>query len=661
MSQFYYQKTVREFLKQDDLSIFGEIAKNDVYDSVQNQKDAWLKQIEILKREMTGFDDGDIIFEYSIPRVGGRIDNIILYKGIIFVLEFKTFATEFLSSAIVQTRTYSLDLSSFHEESHGRYIVPIYIATDATNGDEEVKFYRGKVHDVYLTNGTDISRIIKNFSERFGTDENIQATKWINSQYRPTPTIIEAAEELYRNHSVENIVKHDAADNLDATAKAVREIIKNSKTNGEKSICFITGVPGAGKTLAGLNIAVENQKKNGDNYACFLTGNQPLVEVLTEALAQDERRRTGIRIGESREKIKSFIQIIHRFRDTALNNMREPPVDHVVVFDEAQRAWHNAKLSRFMISKKKEVLKRLSDSEREHVLSMSEPEVLIDYLDRHEDWAVIVCLVGGGQDINDGEAGIVEWINSLKRSYPHWNIYISDKMTGSEYINDNALRGLEYTCIPELHLSTSIRSFRSEKVSDLIRTIIDSDLKAAQELYSSIKLDYPIAITRDLNKAKEWVKQQANETNARYGLMATSKAKRLRSKGIWVEYSATPVKWFLSDKNDIKSSFALEEAATEFDTQGLELDWGIVGWDADYRYANGHFTCHDFVGSAWHNIKNDHNRRYTKNAYRVLLTRSRQGFIIFIPRGDAVDITRKPQFYDELFHFLREVGIEEVS
>ena len=527
--------------------------------------------------------------------------------------------------------------------------------------ENETKFYREKVHDVFLANGFGISKIIKDFAKSFGTDEDIQATKWINSQYRPTPTIIEAAEELYKNHSVKNIVQNDAADNLDATAKAASEIIANSKMNREKSICFITGVPGAGKTLAGLNIAVENQKKNGDNYACFLTGNQPLFEVLTEALAQDEHRRTGLRIGESREKIKSFIQIIHRFRDTALINMHRPPVDHVVVFDEAQRAWHSDKLSRFMVNKKKEVLDRLSDKERARVLSMSEPEILIDYLDRHEDWAVIVCLVGGGQDINDGEAGIVEWIDSLKRSYPHWKIYISDKMVGHEYMDEKALHGVEHTCVPELHLSTSLRSFRTEKVSDLVRTIIDSDLKAAKELYSSIKPVYPIAITRDLNKAKEWVKEKANETNARYGLMATSKARRLRAKGIWVEYSSTPVKWFLSGKDDVKSSFALEEAATEFDTQGLEVDWGIVGWDADYRYANGCFTCHDFVGSNWQNIRSEYNRRYTKNAYRVLLTRSRQGFIIFVPNGDSVDSTRNPRFYDELYHYLKEIGIEEIS
>jgi hypothetical protein len=656
----YYSKRNTEFLKQDNLSIFGEIASNDAYDTVNSQKNAWLKQIEILKSELVNFQDGNIIFEYSIPRVGGRIDNVFLYKGLVFILEFKVFSAEYLSSAIVQTRSYALDLSSFHKESHNRIIVPILIATNADNEGGGTDFYRGKVHEVYLTNGTGIARIIKNISERYASEDNLNAEEWINSSYQPTPTIIEAAEVLYKNHSVENITQNDAAENLNATSKAISEIIASSKLNRKKSICFITGVPGAGKTLAGLNIAIENQKKTGEDYACFLTGNKPLVEVLTEALARDEQQRSGIRIGESREKVKSFIQIIHRFRDTALMDMERPPVDHVVIFDEAQRAWHSAKLSRFMTEKKKEVLGRLTDEQRQQVLSMSEPEVLIDYLNRHNDWAVIVCLVGGGQDINDGEAGIGEWFNSLMRSYPNWNIYVSNKMIGAEYVSEEILNNINHTRVPELHLSTSLRSFRSEKVSDLVHAIIDANFQEAKELYKQIEPVYPIAITRDYFKAKEWVKQRAGITTARYGLMATSKAKRLRTDGIWVECSSTPAKWFLSGKDDIKSSFALEEVSTEFDIQGLEIDWGIVGWDADYRYLDGEFTCHDFVGSKWINTRNEYDKRYTKNAYRVLLTRSRQGFIIFVPNGDNTDITRKCEYYDELYKFLKNIGIEEV-
>jgi hypothetical protein len=659
MSQFFYCQGVSDFLEQDESNIFGEIAKNDVYDSVKNQKDAWSHQIEILKRELIGFSKGDIIFEYSIPRVGGRIDNVLLYKGIVFVIEFKNFAKEYPTSAIVQTRSYALDLSSFHEESCNRIIVPILVATAASTIIPTIKSYRKNVLDVILSNGTDLGKIISDISNKY-SDDNIHAAKWIASRYKPTPTIIEAAEELYKNHSVQNITQNDAAGNLDLTAKAVSKIIEKSKINKEKSICFITGVPGAGKTLAGLNIAIENQKKSGDDYACFLTGNQPLVDVLTEALARDEQDRRGTKISEVREKIKSFIQIIHRFRDDALKDMNKPPVDHVIIFDEAQRAWHSSRLSRFMVDKKKEVLKQLSDKDKNHVLSMSEPEILIDYLNRHQDWAVIICLVGGGQDINDGEAGISEWFNSLKRSYFNWSVYVSDKIIGSEYVYESTLKTIKYNYVSDLHLSVSLRSFRSEKVSEFVCALLDVNIEKTKELYKEIEPVYQIAITRNLIKAKDWVKERTGKTNARYGLMASSKAKRLRTDGIWVECSSTPIKWFLSDENDIKSSFALEETATEFDVQGLEIDWGIVGWDADYRYSNGQFSYYHVKGSKWQNTKDEHDRRYTKNAYRVLLTRSRQGFVIFVPRGDKTDKTRQPQFYDELYDYLKEIGISEI-
>jgi len=497
--------------------------------------------------------------------------------------------------------------------------------------------------------------------------DDIDATEWIKSPYRPTPTIIEAAKDLYAKHEVKNIHQKESDDGkLKSTQKEVVKIISQSRSNNEKSICFITGVPGSGKTLAGLNIAVNiQQSTDKGTHACFLTGNQPLVEVLTAALARDavsdNTNEAKKPLSEARMEIKHFIQNIHNFRDAALDDLLEPPDEHVVVFDEAQRTWDNDKLSSFMNTKKSKLLGKLQKEEATRILSMSESELLIDYLNRHKDWAVIVCLVGGGQDINVGEAGIGEWFLSLKRSYPNWKIYLSEKMVGPDYISKSTLEEIKPIFISNLHLSTAERSYRSEDVSAFVQALIDADKEKARFLYSKIRPVYPIAVTRDLNVAKAWVKKQCRgEENERYGLMATSKAKRLRPEGIWAEYHCTPEKWFLSNKDDMKSSFALEEVATEFKIQGLEIDWGIVGWDADFRFVNGQFYCYNFRGSSWQKISKDNGKRYTKNAYRVLLTRSRQGFIIFVPRGDEMDRTRDPRLYDGIFNYLREVGVEEV-
>lgn len=417
MCRAFYSDLISNFLQQSENEIFAIIVKNDEYDSACKQKDAWIEQIKLLKSALSKYSNGSIIFEYTVPRVGGRIDNVVLINDIIFVLEFKVGNKLYQNSAAIQARTYALDLANFHQESYNKMIVPILISTQAPDYDYEIKKYKNNVCEVIYTNGNNLNKIIDKFLNN--NKESISLEKWINSRYVPTPTIIEAAEILYNNHSVEGISQNEAAENLTKTSAAIQKIIKYSKENNQKSICFITGVPGAGKTLAGLNIAIENQKITGKNYSCFLTGNQPLVSVLREALAKDDNKRTGFSICEARNKVKSFIQIIHHFRDESLNDPDMPPIDDVVVFDEAQRAWQQTQLCNFMQEKKAPILNKLRDEKRNKILSMSEPELLIEYMDRHKDWAVIVCLVGGGQDINTGEAGIQEWFESLKRSFPN--------------------------------------------------------------------------------------------------------------------------------------------------------------------------------------------------------------------------------------------------
>lgn len=662
MCSAFYSDNIKNFLNQNEDEIFGIIAKNDEYDSVCKQKDAWIAQIRLLKNALSKYDDGSVIFEYTIPRVGGRIDNVVLLNDTIFVLEFKVGNEIYLGSAATQARTYAIDLANFHEESHNKTIVPILIATDAPDCELQINRYKNKIYDVIYTNGYNLTQVFDKFKKLFSKE--IQLEKWLNSRYVPTPTIIEAAEVLYNNHSVQDISQNEAAENLTKTSVAVQKIIEYSKQNHQKSICFITGVPGAGKTLAGLNIAIENQKTTGKNYSCFLTGNQPLVSVLREALARDDNKRTGIPLGEARDNVKSFIQIIHHFRDESLKNLDIPPVDNVIIFDEAQRAWQQVQLSSFMKDKKTVILNQLPDEKRHKILSMSEPELLIEYMNRHQDWAVIVCLVGGGQDINTGEAGIQEWFDALRRSYPDWKVYVSNKITEEEYIGNSSfeelIKGLECKIIEKLHLSISLRSFRSEKVANFVHYLLNNEQEEAAKIYNEIKKVYPICMTRDFNTAKKWIKMQTEGKNCRYGLIASSQAKRLRAEGIWVECKCKPEKWFLEGKDNIKSSYFMEEVATEFDIQGLEIDYALVGWDADYRYENGHFECYKPSGSKWQTINKEDNRRYLKNAYRVLLTRAREGFIIFIPKGDNSDNTRLCKYYDELWKYLDIIGIEIV-
>lgn len=595
----------------------------------------------------------DILFEYTIPRIGNRIDNIVIYKGIIFLLEFKVGEKKYPSYAIEQVTDYAFDLSCFHKESHNRLLVPILISTKAHSVKQEIRISKDNVLETICCNEYEIAKYITEVSLKFIQD-GIIPNDWINSLYMPTPTIIEAAQALYLGHNVEDISRNDAsAKNLNQTTKAINKIIDYSKAHNRKSICFITGVPGAGKTLAGLNIAVERQKIAEDEHAVFLSGNGPLVDVLQEALARDDAKRNHISRKEAFRKVKEFIQIIHHFRDDAIS-VDTPPVEKVAIFDEAQRAWDEQNLTDFMKKKK-----HIED------FNMSEPEFLISILNRHNDWATIVCLIGGGQEINKGEsAGIYGWFDSLRNNYPNWDIYVSDKITDDEYSKGHNFaemtKNMNVNIIEDLHLAVSLRSFRSENVSNFVKALLDVDIDTAKRLYEQFNNDYPVFVTRNLDKAKLWVRSQAKGSQ-RYGLTASSGAKRLRKYGIWVQNKIEATNWFLNGKNDVRSSFHLEETATEFDIQGLELDWTIVCWDADLRFENGDFKHLKFVGAKWQNIKSADNILYLKNAYRVLLTRARQGFVIFVPTGDETDMTAKPEYYDGIYRYLKSVGIKELE
>ena len=488
----------------------------------------------------------------------------------------------------------------------------------------------------------------------FAEGEDIDSKHWEQGRYCPTTTIIEAALALYSGHSVSEISRSDAsAINLSQTSESISSIIRSSKEQAHKAICFVTGVPGAGKTLVGLNIATTHIDKANDLYSVFLSGNGPLVAILREALARDKVRRKKesgekIKKGSAMSEVKAFVQNVHHFRDECLIDSKSPPIEHVALFDEAQRAWNLEQTSNFMRRKK-----------NKPNFNQSEPQFLISCLDRHPDWAVIVCLVGGGQEINTGEAGITEWIESLNRSFPAWHIYISSRLTDSEYGAGEVLRKLgarpNVLHKDELHLGVSMRSFRAENVSYLVKQLLDLNAEEAHKTLANVGAKYPMVITRDLSKAKHWLKAHARGSE-RYGIVVSSQAQRLKPHAIDVKTPVDPIHWFLNGKEDVRSSYYLEDVATEFHVQGLELDWACVTWDADFRYTKTGWEHWSFCGDRWNHIKHPTRQNYLKNAYRVLLTRARQGMVIVVPPGDLEDKTRNPASYDPTFEYLKEVG-----
>jgi hypothetical protein len=657
MKRFYFSNSIANFLTRNPQEIIGEIESGNEFSLDLNQRDAWKEEIQILRSSLKDLS-GQIYFEYTIPRMGKRIDAVCIIGSVIFILEFKIGEKEYLLHDLDQVMDYALDLKNFHETSHLSFISPILIATNAKSVFLAVSQtpQNDKLLFPIKTNSKNLRSAIDGVLT-FTEGEPIDKENWEKGGYHPTPTIVEAAMALYRGHSVGEISRSDAsAINLQQTTDTLSEVINFSRENNKKAICFVTGVPGAGKTLVGLNIATIHVDKSQELYSVFLSGNGPLVAILREALTRDRVKNVkeqGKKISKNEvmSEVKMFIQNVHNFRDDCLVEQTRPPIEHVVLFDEAQRAWDLEQTSKFMRQKK-----------NQPNFEISEPEFLISCLDRHKDWAVIVCLVGGGQEINTGEAGISEWLRALERSYPNWSVFISSRLKDSEYsaqesISRISAKSESIVFKDELHLSVSMRSFRAENVSLLVKQILDLDIYEARKTLNEIHSKYPIVLTRDLRKAKQWLKENARGSE-RYGIIVSSQAERLKPYAIHVKSPMDPVHWFLDGKEDVRSSYYLEDVATEFDIQGLELDWACVTWDADFRYSLSGWEHKSFVGHRWNNINKIDRQIYQKNAYRVLLTRARQGMVIVVPEGDKDDPTRNPDFYNPTYEFMSSIGFE---
>lgn len=656
MLNFYYKDSIETFQNKSIEEIIGLIALSNQFDSTINQNKSWEQQIPILKKALDGYY-GTIFFEFSIPRMGKRVDCLVIIDNIVFVIEFKVGEKEFLSYNIDQVWDYALDLKNFHKPSHSAVLAPILVATEAKYLLNEISLTPHNDDLIFpiKSNKDNLHDAIKNTLLFFRGKTIINGDEYAKGSYSPTPTIIEAAVSLYNNHSVEEITRNDAeAINLSKTSSAISEIIDYAKSENKKVICFVTGVPGAGKTLVGLKVATLHLDNEKNNTSVYLSGNAPLVAILQEALIRDKvnrERELGNRITKSEAKkgVKTFIQIIHHYRDAYLVDPN-PPYDHVAIFDEAQRAWNKDQTVKFMRQKK-----------NQSNFNYSEPEFLISCLDRHKDWAVIVCLVGGGQEINTGEAGISEWLNAIYSKFTDWEVCISPNLTDSEYAAIESISKLQERGVTkynkDLHLSVSMRSFRAEKVSFFVKSLLDLNVDEVKETLSSISENYPIMLTRDLAKAKKWLKQKSRGTE-RYGIVVSSQAQRLKPLAIDVKSPMNPVNWFLEGKDDVRSSYYLEDVATEFHVQGLELDWACVTWDGDLRYSESGWGTFSFVGNKWQNIHKEERKRYLINAYRVLLTRARQGMVIVLPEGNVEDHTRKPEYYDKTFNYLKSIGIK---
>jgi len=635
MSRCLYNSSFKTFLNTDGSSIFGSLCDNYHGEALTTTREAWKSEITIMKNVLSDYADknGEIIFEYDIPRLGKRVDVVLLLEGIVFCLEFKVGETKILEADVDQVLDYALDLKNFHKFSEDRIIAPILIATNYRNASTNIQMsvYDDRIVNPLMTGKLGISTLINKVLKRFPNELPVNPN-WIISPYAPTPTIIEAAKSLYENHTVEDITRHEADKvSTDRTISYILDVIQKSKKNQEKSICFVTGVPGAGKTLVGLDVAVKQTYQGQDEpveeeQAVYLSGNGPLVAVLTEALAQDNFKKCKAngerkKITDSRREVSKSIQIIHRYRDNMLAKIKNPvengvleidptkavkmaksgfgEVEHVAIFDEAQRSWTHKRLADY--------LKRggtYGNKLKVPNFPLSEAAFLIWSLDQREDWATIVCLVGGGQEINTGEAGISEWIKALNEQFPHWNVYISPKLTDAEYaegrVNELLKDNSKVTYSEDLHLSVSLRSYRAEKLSAFVHALLSFDANAAA-LYDEIKDKYPIVLTRDMAKARKWLHDKVRGTE-RTGVLVTKESARFKPLAIHVLPSGdeNAVHWFLDDKTDVRSSNYLEDAATEIQVQGLELDYTCLLWDADMRCENRNWHFYRFNGqSKW--------------------------------------------------------------
>lgn len=671
----YYCNSIPGFIRDKSTDIVGRLVRHS-FDINKAQSNAWENQIWELQKRLEECEmEGDIIFEYDIVRLGKRIDVIMLIRHMVFSLEFKNGKKIFTAQDAQQAEDYAIDIKNFHKESENLYVCPILIATDADKypKPQSKECYPDKQIYLQRENIETLIPKITEISDMYGDNEIMDFDKWFNSPYYPTPTIIAAAVEAYSSHNLSQIAQSEAGqENINICEDKIYEIIAYARSNRKKCVCFVTGVPGAGKTLVGLDIVAKSLDDESKGLSVYLSGNGSLVDVLREALKKsvqatdkerDELWKKAKIKADKYEVIPKPEKLFNKNTEIAINTLiqssfnfkkdncqhNSPTPENILIFDEAQRVWNREKMTR----KHKEA----------PVMAVSEPHLLFSIMDRHSDWAIMICLVGLGQDIYDGEVGINEWFNCGINEFKNWEMFYSpaifNQVEDKNINKDMIVNCLRCHRVQELHLNTSIRSFRADSQCHFVDYLLDNKPENAKEVCDRIFEKYPIYITRDYSVAKRWVRAQVRGSQ-RSGVLACSSAQRLKPEGIYVLNDIDVKNWFLAPPDDLRSSNKLEIVASEFKVQGLELDWAIVCWDADLRRSKDgksweHYT---FRGSDWNKRNKEEQKRYLVNSYRVLLTRARQGMIIFVPQGvePEEDETRDKTFYDSIFDYLCMCG-----
>lgn len=660
-----FDSSLAAFITTGKEHIIGVLATSVAETGIQSQRSrqiqVWEREIELLKSsfkrllaEDSSVSNWHVILEYDLPRRQKRPDVIILAHDVILVIEFKFGAYSFDAAARWQVEDYAFNIRDFHAESASRRIVPLLCATEAEDGPATGALPAwGLVSGLQLANREDLpERLLASFRGAHSAErEPIIARRWIDSAYRPTLTIIEAAERLYENHGVREI-SHSYAANLDKTTDMLADVIERSMQQGTHSICFVTGVPGAGKTLTGLNVVHDPAIRSRQGPSgIFLSGNGPLVRVIREALVMSQRRRGRPR-AEAEHEVSTFVQNVHTFLRYYRDRAADRPHENVVVFDEAQRAWDRRQMY------------------RKQGVDASEPAQLLQVMERIPEWAVVIALVGGGQEIFLGEAGLEEWGAAVLGSRRHWSVIASEEallggssVAGHRLFAQGMPPGMGHELNPLAHLGVSVRSHRASLLAEWVNRVLIPDWAGALAKRPDTR-EYPIMMTRDLESARKWLLDRSGrDPNLRCGLVTTSEDQRLRAHGLETSSSFRSgyrfEKWFLAGPGDVRSSYQLEVAASEFECQGLELDWVGLCWGGDLTLSKGgEWEYRKFRGARWQVCHSADEQAYVRNRYRVLLTRARSGMVIWIPPGSSEDPTRDSTRFDRLHHFLGSAGVQ---
>ena len=610
------------------------------FDASTQQIEAWEESVCVVGEALSEVAsrvvearDWSVLFEYSIPRREIRPDVVILGSGFVVPIEMKVGATTYSRADRLQAEDYGKDLEDFHEETSGLVVVPVLCATAAPLSDVDLAV-RPSTSRVQLVNADRLGSVLTEVHSQFGTSHPINCDRWDQSRYRPTPGIVETALDVFGGQQVREI-SHAYADNLTATVDELRRVITQARERSERVVCFVTGVPGSGKTLAGLS-AVHQITGDGDVnvLGTYLSGNGPLVDVLQYALARDLHDREGVKLRDAKHRASVMVQMVHRFvRELAESD--HSPAENVIVFDEAQRAWD----ARQMKTKQR--------------IAKSEAQITLEIMSRTQGWAVVVALVGEGQEINTGEAGIAEWTDALER-FPEWMVQVSPHVF--HQLGDRAVES------PDLHLSVGVRAPRAQSLSDWVDALVEGRNTDASEALANNQ-DYPIYLSRDLEEMRSYLRDRASG-DRRVGLLASAQARRLRAFGIEMSNDFQGgvhwPKWFVDGPDDVRSSYLLEVAASEFKCQGLEIDWAGLCWGSDFTrsVAGSEWVCRRVSGSRWVTEKD---KTRAMNRYRVLLTRARYGMVIWVPEPSGHVPLVDAESLDATASFLLTCGVAPLA